>query len=81
MNILVTGVAGFIGFHLAKRLLAQGHRVYGIDNLNNYYDVCLKQDRLQQLLTDSQFAFEYLDIGESPWSSEIICQSRFFLCS
>lgn len=49
MKFLVTGVAGFIGFHLARRLLAQGHEVVGIDNLNSYYDVRLKIDRLRQL--------------------------------
>jgi UDP-glucuronate 4-epimerase len=49
MKILVTGCAGFIGFHLTKRLLAKGHDVVGIDNLNNYYDVSLKEARLEQL--------------------------------
>ncbi len=47
--VLVTGIAGFIGFHLAKRLIADGHAVVGIDNLNDYYDVDLKHARLQQL--------------------------------
>ncbi|HEX7502120.1 MAG TPA: NAD-dependent epimerase/dehydratase family protein, partial [Acidobacteriota bacterium] len=47
--VLVTGIAGFIGFHLARRLLAEGHRVIGIDNLNDYYDVELKYARLRQL--------------------------------
>lgn len=47
--VLVTGIAGFIGFHLAKRLLAEGHAVIGIDNLNDYYDVELKYARLRQL--------------------------------
>ena len=46
MNILVTGTAGFIGFHVVNRLLKDGHTVIGIDNLNNYYDVQLKYDRL-----------------------------------
>ena len=46
MKILVTGSAGFIGFHVAKRLLEQGHEVVGIDNINSYYDVNLKYDRL-----------------------------------
>jgi len=48
-TVLVTGIAGFIGFHLAKRLMAEGHRVAGIDNLNDYYDVELKYARLRQL--------------------------------
>ena len=46
MKILITGVAGFIGFSLAKTLLAQNHQVCGIDNLNNYYDAKLKKKRL-----------------------------------
>lgn len=49
MKILVTGAAGFIGFHLSKRLLSQGHTVIGIDNVNDYYDVNLKFDRLKEL--------------------------------
>ena len=47
-KILVTGVAGFIGFHLYKGLIARGDYVVGIDNINNYYDVQLKHDRLKQ---------------------------------
>jgi UDP-glucuronate 4-epimerase len=54
MKILVTGSAGFIGFHLAKRLAAEGHEVVGLDNLNNYYDVKLKLDRLQDAGIESQ---------------------------
>ncbi len=46
MKVLVTGVAGFIGYHLAQRLLAEDIQVYGIDNLNDYYDMRLKKDRL-----------------------------------
>ncbi len=49
MKILVAGVAEFIGFHLAKRLLDKGHVVIGIDNLNNYYDPELKEDKLEIL--------------------------------
>ena len=49
MNVLVTGTAGFIGFHLATRLLAEGHRVTGLDNFNDYYAVTLKEDRHRQL--------------------------------
>ena len=49
MKILVTGAAGFIGFHLSKRLLDQGHQVVGIDNINDYYDINLKYARLNEL--------------------------------
>jgi len=48
-NILVTGAAGFIGFHLSKRLCKEGYTVIGIDNINDYYDVQLKKDRLSIL--------------------------------
>ena len=49
MHILVTGAAGFIGFHLTRRLLERGDTVVGLDNLNSYYDVRLKRDRLMLL--------------------------------
>ena len=64
MKILVTGVAGFIGYHLAQRLLSDGEQVYGIDNLNDYYDVSLKKARLEQLIPKSGFNFHYLDIRD-----------------
>ena len=57
MKILVTGAAGFIGFHLSKRLLARGDEVVGLDNVNNYYDVKLKRDRLAQISEHSAFSF------------------------
>ena len=50
MKILVTGAAGFIGFHLCEKLLENNHQVLGIDNINNYYDVNLKKNRLKNLL-------------------------------
>ena|SRR3990167_2641341 len=64
MTILVTGCAGFIGYHLSKRLLSEGHRVVGLDNLNPYYSVELKKNRLKQLTDQPQFAFHPLDLQE-----------------
>ena len=64
MNILVTGAAGFLGFHSAMRLLSLGHRVVGLDNLNDYYTPALKQDRLAQLEERSSFTFHNLDLSE-----------------
>ena len=61
-RVLVTGAAGFIGFQLSRRLLNDGVRVTGVDNLNPYYDVQLKQDRLDQLLPDDNFTFVNLDL-------------------
>jgi len=62
-NILITGAAGFIGFHLSKRLLDEGHTVIGIDNLNNYYPK-LKEDRLAILLKYPNFTFHKIDISD-----------------
>jgi UDP-glucuronate 4-epimerase len=62
--ILVTGAAGFIGFHVAQRLLERGERVLGLDNLNPYYDVRLKEARLEQLQRSKQFQFERLDLAD-----------------
>ena len=62
MKILVTGVAGFIGFHLSKKLLDQSYQVIGIDNLNDYYDPTLKNSRLDILCKENNFTFHLLDI-------------------
>lgn len=64
MDILLTGTAGFIGFHAAQRFLADGHRVIGVDNLNDYYEPALKQARLTQLKRRSNFTFHALDLSE-----------------
>ena len=64
MSILVTGAAGFIGFHVAKALLDRGDRVVGIDNLNDYYDVRLKEARLAELHAIPGFVFAKLDIAD-----------------
>ena len=65
MNVLVTGVAGFIGVHVALRLLERGDRVLGIDNLNDYYDPALKRARLGLLQAHRGFAFEQIDIVDA----------------
>lgn len=67
MRVLVTGVAGFIGFHLARALLARGDVVIGIDNLNDYYQVSLKRDRLAALaeVAGNRFAFHELDFADN----------------
>ena len=61
-NILVTGAAGFIGFHLSKRLLGDGFHVFGVDNLNDYYDVNLKKERLKILKANANFSFFQTDL-------------------
>ena len=68
MEILITGSAGFIGFHLTRKLLALGHNVIGVDNLNDYYDVNLKIARNKILLEDSyegHYRFKQIDIASS----------------
>jgi UDP-glucuronate 4-epimerase len=64
MKILVTGSAGFIGYSLSKRLLDEGNLVYGIDNINDYYNVQLKHDRLCQLKNYPKFQFQKIDIAQ-----------------
>lgn len=63
-TVLVTGAAGFIGFHLSRRLLADGHTVLGLDNLNDYYDVTLKEARLAQLQAEDGFRFYKHDLAD-----------------
>ena len=63
MGVLVTGAAGFIGFHVASALLARGERVVGLDNLDPYYDVALKQARLDILTENPEFTFVKADIA------------------
>jgi UDP-glucuronate 4-epimerase len=64
MQTLITGAAGFIGYHVAERLLSQGHTVLGIDNLNPYYDPRLKRARLARLARHARFEFKHLDLAE-----------------
>ncbi|HMM54517.1 MAG TPA: NAD-dependent epimerase [Candidatus Desulfobacillus sp.] len=65
MKILITGAAGFIGMHVAQRLLQRGDEVVGIDNLNDYYDVRLKEARLAQLAPEPRFRFARLDVADT----------------
>jgi UDP-glucuronate 4-epimerase len=64
MTVLVTGAAGFIGFHVASALLARGDAVVGVDNLNDYYDVSLKEARLERLAGEAGFTFVRADIAD-----------------
>ncbi|WP_315704384.1 MULTISPECIES: NAD-dependent epimerase [unclassified Bradyrhizobium] len=75
--VLVTGVAGFIGFHVAQRLLADGRRVVGIDNVNSYYDPRLKEARLEILRTQRGFSFVKLDLADRAGIKALFAQHRF----
>lgn len=77
MAILVTGSAGFIGFSLCQELLNSGHKVYGIDNLNDYYSVQLKQDRLSQLLPNKNFTFQKLDLFDRDGMQALFEENAF----
>lgn len=75
-SILITGAAGFIGFHLCQSLLARGESVLGIDNLNNYYDVTLKQSRLTHLLQYERFKFYKIDVGDRKHIPELFARHK-----
>lgn len=89
MKILISGVAGFIGFHLAKKLVSQGHTIVGIDNLNTYYEVQLKIDRLKELGVEIQpeelplkknrekdrFSFHQIDLTDEERLNELFSTS------
>jgi UDP-glucuronate 4-epimerase len=76
-KILITGAAGFIGHALAKRLLKEGREVTGLDNLNDYYDVQLKKDRLAELQIMPGFRFVYQDLADREASAALFAENRF----
>jgi UDP-glucuronate 4-epimerase len=76
-TVLVTGAAGFIGYHLSKRLLDDGCRVVGVDNLNEYYDVKLKFDRLDQLKRHDRFQFHKVDLADKYKLDAIFSETAF----
>ena len=80
MKILITGAAGFIGFHLSLKILAKGHKVVAVDNLNNYYDVELKKKRISEIKKKSDsgmFFFHKIDITDAKSMKNIFCKYKF----
>src|SRR3989304_1791965 len=76
INVLVTGAAGFIGSHVASKLLDRGDRVVGIDNLNDYYSVLLKRARLARLEGRAGFEFRQLDVADDVKLRELFSRER-----
>ncbi len=77
MKILVTGCAGFIGMHSAVRLLQEGHEVVGIDSVNDYYDVGLKEARLTNIGKQGNFTFYRFDLADLPRLKDVFAQHQF----
>jgi len=76
-QVLVTGAAGFIGFHLSKRLIADGYSVTGLDNLNDYYEVSLKQSRLNLLRAKANFTFAQVDLKDKAVIDQLFNDNAF----
>src|SRR5436309_4870976 len=74
---LVTGAAGFIGFHVSRQLLAEGRHVVGLDNLNSYYDPALKRSRLDILRKLSHFSFMQVDLADRAATDRLFAKHRF----
>ncbi len=77
LSVLVTGAAGFIGYHTCQALLARGDRVIGIDNLNDYYEVSLKQSRLSQLVSQEAFQFQKMDLADRDGVAKLFADHSF----
>ena len=76
MNILITGCAGFIGFHTSQKFLSEGFNVIGIDNLNSYYDNQLKKDRLKKIQSEN-FEFYKFDLNQKPEIKDLFQKYNF----
>ena len=77
MKYLVTGAAGFIGFHVVQALSNQGHEIIGLDNLNDYYDPALKLARLKELEPIQEFSFVKLDLADRGGMASLFAEHQF----